>query len=444
MKSKSLSRRPSSQLFNRRTVVQGLSALGLSACLRPEPAPPAGPFPLGVASGDAWADGAVLWTRYQGTDPLRLWIWEGDGERPQDALRVEVTPDGGGFVSHVAAGLRSGTWHRYRFEAVDPDGVVLDASETGRFRTALAADALETLTFGAVSCTMYGYPFAPLARAGENPALDAFLLLGDVVYTDGSASLEDYRTRWAQTLGSPEYRALRRNTSVVALWDDHEVRNNWDGDSVDRALYANARQAFLEHEPLRRDPAAPNRYWRKLSWGRTADVFVLDARSERNRARGEYLSAEQAAWLTRGIAESRAAFKLVLNSVPIGAFDTAFFAPFSGDMWQAFPEQRAAVLQAIDDSQARGVIWLSGDFHLASVGRVSHPGHPGARALEALVGPGAQSPNVLPSYPAAPLWDFSSGINNYTSFELNPATGEARIRYVDGHGRVFFDRVYRP
>src|SRR5205823_3695812 len=99
--------------------------------------------------------------------------------------------------------------------------------------------------------------------------------------------------------------------------------------------------------------------------------------------------------------------------------------------WQAFGEQRQRVLDGIDASGATGVIFLSGDFHLASVGRVSASG-PGSRLLEALVGPGAQGANPLPSYPGGPQWDWSSGINNYTSFELNPATREARVRYHAG------------
>ena len=54
----------------------------------------------------------------------------------------------------------------------------------------------------------------------------------------------------------------------------------------------NAMAAFARNLPLRLD--APGRFWRRLSWGRTVDFFVLDARSERNRAAGEYISRAQA------------------------------------------------------------------------------------------------------------------------------------------------------
>lgn len=421
----------------------GLSLAALTRCARPPVLLAPGPFPLGVASGDATPSGAVLWTRYLGMDALRVAVWEGDGERPPDAALQPAAPGAEGFAQVEVEGLRAGTWHRYRFEAIDASGAVLGVSDPGRFRTAIQSDSAERLTFGAVSCTKAGHSFATLARAAENPGLDAFLLLGDIVYTDGSRTLADYEAAWERGIGSPEYRALRASTSTVAIWDDHEVRNNWTGESVESGLYSAAQEAFLLHQPVRRPASGQNRFWRKLSWGRTADVFVLDARSERNHARGEYISPEQFAWLTRGVAESQAAFKLVLNTVPIGSFDTAFFQPFTDDTWQACPEQRAAVLRAIDEANVPGVIWLSGDFHLACVGRVSRKG-PGERALEVLVGPGAQRPNVLPSYPGGPQWDFSSGINNYSSLELDPQSGDARLRYHDGKGRVFFDRVYRP
>jgi alkaline phosphatase D len=419
----------------------GLSLAALTRCAKGEVELAPGPFPLGVACGDATPTGALLWTRYLGVEALRAAVWEGDGDRPADArlFAAPVSPEG--FVSTEVEGLTPGRWHRYHFEALDAAGAVILTSTPGRFRTAIAPDSTEPLTFGAVSCTKAGHSFASLLRAAENPALDAFLLLGDIVYTDGSSSRADYEAAWERSIGSPEYRALRASTSTVAIWDDHEVRNNWNGDGIEHPLYVAAQEAFLAHQPLRTDPQA--RLWRKLSWGRTAELFVLDARSERNHARGEYISPEQLEWLTRGIAESRATFKLVLNTVPIGSFDTAFFQPFKDDTWQACPEQRTAVLRAIDDARVPGVVWLSGDFHMACVGRVSREG-PGDRALEVLVGPGAQRANILPSYPSGPQWDFSSGINNYTSLGLEPDSGELRVRYHDGKGKVFFDRLYRP
>jgi alkaline phosphatase D len=431
---------------SRRSVMAGLSALGAGAlgCGTPRYRPTS-TFPVGVASGDATADGALLTTRYLGPGhALQVAVAEGDAPVPASAPRRPVALADGGFASLTVDGLRAATWHRYVFEAVDALGVVVDASDEGRFRTAFAPDTVAPLKLGAVCCTKHTHDFRALTAAGQRTDLDAFLLLGDICYADGAKTRDEFRTHWGLTLDTPEYRQLRRSTSVVPLWDDHEIRNNWEGATLDAALFDTARAAFREHQPLRVDPARPQRLWRRLSWGRTADLFILDARSERDRARGHYLSPEQADWLIAGVTQSQAAFKLILNTVPIGSFDTLFFQPFSGDMWQAYPEQRRQVLEAIDASGTRGVVWVSGDFHLACIGRVGAAGAPGATQLEALVGPGAQAPNALPSYPAGPQWDWASGKNNWAELDLEPATGLLTLRYVDDRGRVFHEARYRP
>lgn len=414
--------------LKRRTFLAGLAGTVAAGC-----APDlSGAFPLGVAAGDADAHGALLWTRYARFDPLQLRVWPENGD---DGRALELpAPVVDGFAMVEVDQLSPGTWHRYGF--VSETG---EESPLGRFRTALAPGALERITIAATSCIKAGHSYAALGRAAERTDLDAFVFLGDAVYTDGASSLADFRDKWEDGLKGADYRALRGSTSLVALWDDHEVRNNWEGDSVDPTLLSNARRAFLEHQPVRRDEANPLRYWRSLKWGRTAELFVLDGRSERNRARGEYLSPEQLDWLVKGVQESEATFKLVLNAVPIGTFDSAFFTPFNDDNWQGFPVQRAALLEGIEAGTS-GVIVVSGDFHLGCFGRIAKTG-PGARTFEALVGPGANAPNPLPTYPRGDPWEWSSAMMNYTSFELDPHTRQATVRFHAGDGRTLFERV---
>lgn len=391
------------------------------------------PFPLGVAAGDAQADGALLWTLYGGEEALDAVVWPENGAL--EPRRVPA-PDEEGFAIVEVTGLDPGTWYLYRFEG--PGGAL---SPTGRFRTALAPGALETITFAATSCIKHGHSYAALGHAANRTDLDAFIFLGDAVYTDGAKSLEDFRRKWALGLGEPEYVGLRGSTSLISLWDDHEVRNNWEGGSVKPALIDNARRAFLEHQPMGKNAERPLNYWRSIKWGNTAELFVLDARSERDRKNGLYLSKEQLDWVLNGVAQSTATFKLILNTVPIGDFHSALFSPFMDDCWLAYPEQRAALLSGLEATGAEGVMIVSGDFHFACFGRAGKRGQPGYSLFEALVGPGANKPNPSPTYPHGDPWEFSSAVSNYTSFELNPHTRQARVRYHAGDGRTLFDRV---
>lgn len=410
----------------RREVVGGLSALALS-CGR---APERGPFPLGVASGDVTSTTALLWTRFLGTGPLAVRIWPADGNRDDGRVVPATVNDSGAALVHVDA-LSPGRWSRFRFEAGDV------VSEEGAFRSALADDALEPLVIGATSCIRAGVPYDALARAADLP-LDAFIFLGDAVYTDGAVTLRDFHDKWNEGLVGPEYQRLRAATSMLALWDDHELRNNWEGETVDPTLLAHARAAFRDHQPVRVDPATPHRYWRSLRWGRTVELFALDSRSERSRTRSEYVSPEQLDWLIAGVRSSPATFKLVLNTVPIGEFDFPFFAPFNEDHWLSYPAQRTKLLEALDD--VPGTLVLSGDFHFGCFGRAAKSG-PGSKVHEVLVGPGANGPNPSPSYPHDEPWVFSTAKRNIVTFALDPVARTAAVRFVGGDGTTLFERT---
>ena len=302
---------------------------------------------------------------------------------------------------------------------------------------------------GASCCTEQGHTPTPLLRAGEREDLHVFLPLGDTSYTDGCSTLAEFRTQWAANLSSPEYRALRASTSVLATWDDHEVSDNFNPESEDQAIFANAVQTYFESLPLRRDALAPNRVWKSMKWGDTVEFFILDSRSERKpstRYIGQtqpYLSPEQMTWLKGALSASTAVFKVILNSTPITDFG---FSAFTGDSWVAYPKERASILEYIEDEGIAGVLWVSGDHHFASVGKVTGPLQLGAgkSALEVLAGPGAQTAN--PAYATLQAnqsrWPFASGTNNYTTFAFDPDAGTVRVAFHDGAGAELFSRDF--
>lgn len=417
-------------------------ALPLGGCA-PASLPP-GPFPLGVASGDAHPGGALLWTRYAGAAALEARVWAGEGAEGEPVLVVPAVPDGEGFVRVEVDGLAPGTRHTYAF--VEDAGLGA-ASPAGHFRTAIAPDALEPLRVGAVSCTRWSHPMTTLERAGARRDLDAFLWLGDACYNDRALTPEAYRETWARTLSAPGQQAVRGAHALLATWDDHEFTNDWAVETLDPDRFRTAGSAFFEHVPMRRLPEAPDRLWRSVRWGRTAEFFILDARGERRPStrltpEAEYVSPAQLAWLQRGLLESPAAFKVILNSVPITEFPGAFFQATAFDRWEGYAAQRTALLSFIEQHDIPGVLWVSGDFHLASCGRVSRSG-PGSRAVEVLVGPGANVSNPSPTYPAPPQFDWSSGINNYATFDLDPLTREVTVRHHDAQDRVLAAHRYR-
>ena len=402
----------------------------------PEGTPEVARFGLGIASGDVTDTHAIVWARYDGFATLGLTVWEMEGETYARTVHSAiVAPADGGFAHVDVPGLRAGARYRYAFFEL-LDAARTGRSAVGRFRAALAPDATEPLKLGAVSCTRNGRSFSTIERAAAQTDLDAFLLLGDTTYNDGASTVAEYRAKWAENLATAGYRGLRAATSVVATWDDHEVDNDFDPERVDTTA---ARQVFFENLPVRRMPPPDEPIiWRSLRWGLTAELFVLDCRGERlPSTRGgtdTYLSRRQMDWLKAGLVASPAAFKLIMNSVPITDFPLAFDVA-RGDRWEGYPTQRTEILRHIDDNAVRGVLWISGDFHLASMGRVSTSG-PGATQSEVLVGPGAQNGNLLAATLGGPQFDWATSSDNYAMLELDPARALIRVWYYDASGSV--------
>lgn len=404
----------------------------------PEPTPEVDAFGVGVSSGDVTTTAAIVAARYDGSTALAVAAWEMDGETYVRQLgEFEVAPADGGFTHYELTGLSPGRHYRYAFFEMDGTNRV-GRSAIGRFRAAIAADVMETLTIGAVSCTSNGRAKTTLERAGERDDIAVFLMLGDTTYNDGASTLAEYRAKWNESLSSPGWLATRRSTSVLATWDDHEVDNDYDPEGLDLAIPT---QTLFEHLPLRRDPVAPNRVWKSMRWGRTVEIFILDCRTERRPStRGttdEYLSRAQMDWLKAGLTASPCMFKLIANSVPISDFPGVFDFPTARrDRWEAYPVQREEILRFIDDNAISGVLWVSGDFHFASIGKVGPSGQVGEGQTEVLAGPGAQIGNIAGLGLPREQFPWTSTTNNYTTFELLPADRRIRVYWHDGDGSV--------
>jgi alkaline phosphatase D len=428
--------------------VDGGPVDGGAATWDPEAAPPSpASFPLGVQAGDVTSVAAVLWTRYAGTEALSLRVVEDSGSPgPAPLLHdLAVSPADGGFAHVDLGGLRPDT--RYRFAFLEASG---RRSPVGRFRTAPSPTAPAKVRFGATSCTHQNHrPFAPLSRAAEEK-LDFFLLLGDTSYNDSAISRDQYRARWAENLSSTGYLDLFASTSHLATWDDHEVVNDWNGETVDPARLATARAVFFEMLAIRRQPPPnENRIWRSFRWGNAVEVFVLDCRSERRpstrfTSAAEYVSRAQIDWLKAGLAASTAAFKVIANSVPIANFP-GLFDLLANDRWEGYEAQRAEILDFIVGQGLKGVVWVSGDFHLGAVARIE-PSGPRAAYYDILAGPGGQNGNPITATLGEPQFELATNTNNVVIFDadgtVDPPT--LRLRFVDGSGQVFHEKTLTP
>jgi alkaline phosphatase D len=411
----------------------------------PEMIPQAPHYVLGVSAGDIASTRAVIWTQYGGTAPLAAVVWRMNGDSYVEEFGpFAVTPADGGFVHVALEELQPGA--RYRYAFVELEGTTrIGRSMIGRFRAAIADNASEVLTFGAVACTDKGRPLSVLSRAAERSDLDAFLFVGDNAYCDGAKTLPQYRKEYLDHFGRADHMAVRMSTGMYVTWDDHEVTNDFNPESIDQTQLGNAFKAFFEHAPI--VESTPRRIWRSARWGKTAEIFVLDCRSERRPStrtsnNPQYISPEQMTWLKTGLASSPAVFKIIMNSVPITNMPNVWDA-YPTDRWEGYAKQRTDILQYIDDAGITGVLWLAGDFHLAFISKVSTSG-PGSTQREVLAGPGSQSSNPLLPSLTAPQFAYKTGTNNYTTLKLDPVGKSVTVGYHDKEGVEFHSESFLP
>lgn len=359
--------------FTRRDVLRAAGTFALAgAAAGPQAIPAAGSVPAsdstfrhGVASGDPYPDGVLLWTRVTPTPESR----PGSGIGPEVKVTWEVsgTPDfrriaargtalagpGGDHTVKVeAAGLAAATTYWYRFKTGK------DVSPVGRTRTAPAPGAaVDRLRMGVVSCAnLQAGWFSSYRHLASQTDLDLVLHLGDYLYEYAPGQyqardvvvrphdpatemtvLEHYRRRHAQYKQDPDLQALHAAAPFVVTWDDHESTNDaWSGGAENHtegaegswaARRAAAQQAYAEWMPVRYD--AGGRLYRRLAFGSLASLSMLDLRSYRDeQASGATDQAvdspdrsitgeAQMSWLLDGLSSREAQWKLVGNPVMI-------------------------------------------------------------------------------------------------------------------------------
>jgi alkaline phosphatase D len=402
------------QTDRRAFLIGGLAVVGAGALARVQARPrwDASPFSLGVASGDPSDDGVVLWTRLA-PDPLN-----GGGMTPSPVeLRWEVADDEGmrrvvksGRATAVAewahtvhvevTGLEPQREYWYRFHAGDA------TSRTGRTRTLpRAKDDVNRLRFAFASCQHYETGFFTAYRYMATEGLDLIFHLGDYIYEgagrDGQprrhrglelATLDDYRTRYAQYRLDPDLQAAHAAFPWIVTPDDHEVDNNYAGaisehdDPRDAFLArrAAAYQAYYEHMPLRRRsiPAGPGiQLYRQFSYGRLASFCVLDTRQFRTDQpcgdgskapcpgmadpQATLLGATQEKWLFDALARSSARWNVMPQQVMMAKVDQMPGAEerFSMDQWSAYDVARTRLMEFLGTRRASNPVVLTGDIH---------------------------------------------------------------------------------
>ncbi|MGH8999388.1 MAG: alkaline phosphatase D family protein, partial [Acidimicrobiia bacterium] len=371
--------------------------------------------------GEPRPEAVVIWTRLAPA-PLE----EGGGMRPEPVpVRWQVAHDEGfqrvvrsgvaiahpqdAHSVHVdVAGLEPGRWYWYRFATTGAAGTT---SPVGRTRTTPALGAHpDRLRFAFASCANFEHGWYSAYRHMATEDLDLVVHLGDYIYEHPrdahpspsgnvrhhaggeTITLADYRRRLAQYRTDPDLQAVHGAFPFLALWDDHELDNNYAGTVPEddrpragfRARRAAAYRAYWEHMPLRPDRAPSGdglRLYRRVDFGRLAGLNLLDTRQYRSDqvcgdrypavcpARDDpsrtMLGAAQEQWLLGGLGQRPGRWNVLAQQVFMAQVD---FVPgaergFYLDGWDGYTAARRRLLGFVARRRPGNVVVLSGDFH---------------------------------------------------------------------------------
>ena len=464
-------------------------------------------LPNGVAAGDVSSSSVVLWTRSTNLGPVTFSCSTDSNFNSIFKSMAAPAADPALPVKVEMTGLTPGTPYFYR--VTDSAGNSLN----GRFRTPQPDAQCGGLRFG-VSGDWRGElaPYPSIANAPGRD-LDFFVELGDTIYADypsaavpsaQAKTLAEFRAKHNEVYSGPfglnAWADLRASTAIFAVIDDHEVSNNFAGGADpgsaarvnpagpffnETPLYQTALQAFQEYNPIRQlvydtpnDPRTDGKpkLYRTQRFGREAGIFLLDARSFRDKplpevtnlldsaevsafnslsfdidpktsaklSRRTLLGARQFADLKADLAAAELGgvlWKFVLVPEPIQNFGVAD----GPDRFEGYATERTELLKFIADQEIENVVFISADIHGTVANNVNYqlgPAQPylPTSAFEVVTGPvafdkpfgptafdAAEKVDPLPGLNLLKLLLGTVGITNRQEFEALPRAEKDRL-----------------
>jgi len=419
--------------FSRRAFLRGAGmALGAAgtrsafgrapAIVRSDKTRPSSAF--GATAGDVDVDRAIIWSR---TDrPSRLVVDYSTTESFTNPKRV-VGPaalEATDFTARLDLSSLPGNqriFYRVQFQSL-ADLSVWSEPIAGTFNTPTGSAApLRDVTVAWTADTVgQGWGINPdlggmrLYEAMRGVGADVFIHCGDTIYADNplqsevvlddgrvwknvvteakskvAETLEEFRGNHRYNLLDDNLRRFNASISQFAIWDDHEVLNNWypteilgaDLPHVEKSvalLAARAKRAFQEYTPMRYDPSDPERIYRAIRFGPLVEILGFDMRSYRganSKNRQTVLSDEsmilgsaQVAWLKHRLLASKATWKIIASDLPLGltVVDGPLFeAVANGDNGRPLGRELeiASLLKFVRDRRIRNVVFVTADVH---------------------------------------------------------------------------------
>ena len=239
------------------------------------------------------------------------------------------------------------------------------------------------------SCLDEEKPESVVMQTLANEEADLFLMIGDNVYGDmngrayvsNQANLDELRESFADLAARADFQAVRARHPMMVAWDDHDYGANDAGREFPfRRLAERIHERFwgLENEDV---GAWPGTYYARSFGpeGQRVQVIMLDTRFFRSpltptdewgrKGKERYvpsssegqdmLGNDQWTWLENQL-QQPADLRLVVSSIQIMTTDGHGY-----EAWSRLPAEQERLYSLIAETEAEGVVFVSGDRHTA-------------------------------------------------------------------------------
>ena len=223
---------------------------------------------------------------------------------------------------------------------------------------------------------------------------DLFIFLGDNIYGD-TEDMQVLRNKYNQLGNKQSYINMKNNTPVLATWDDHDY--GWNDAGKYYKYKEESKEIFLDffEEPITSKRRQHTGIYHSEIYtidDKTLQIILLDNRTFRSNlleysggvndddrytysldyaphtnSDSTLLGNEQWIWLEKEL-QKNADLRLICSG-------TQFGIEYNGyEAWANFPHEQQKFIDLIKQTNANGVVFLTGDVHYAEISKIEEEG----------------------------------------------------------------------
>ena len=237
----------------------------------------------------------------------------------------------------------------------------------------------------------------PIFNNVVNHQPDLFIFLGDNIYGD-TKDMKELKEKYDLLGNKPSYKNLKNNVPIIATWDDHDY--GWNDIGKNYKFKEESKEIFLdffnvpENSPRRNHDGIYGSRNYKTSYV-DIQIILLDERTFRDdliKYNGDFKDDNRYSFYNQAYSPNNDINATILGKdqwvwlenelrkpydLRIICSATQFGIEWNGyESWANFPNEKQKMLDLIEETKAKGVLFISGDVHYSEISKIETESYP--------------------------------------------------------------------